>query len=648
MKGFRFLGSTAFLEVIKVAGIYALVSALWIVFSDGFIDRLNLDPAMQTQLQTKKGLFFITLSSILIAVLVYRALRVQSQLISNLMHNRQALVQAGVFYQETNEGLLFLDSRRNILSANPSAERILGLTESELMQSRPQLFINEDQPPRFYRQIWQQVQRDQKWQGQLLQKRSDGSYCHLWVTVTAIKESGLNRYLVVLADVSQLEETHVRLQRLVHYDPLTNLPNRSLILMQLDNAVIRARRWQASFGVLLLDLDGFKRLNDSLGHQAGDDLLIAVAKRLQKRFSERCLLARLGGDEFLLALEGIRHSKEVDQLAAEILDVIREPFALGKGQQIWMTASIGTSLYPEDAASSEDLLRNADAALYQAKSDGRNTYSSYTAELTRQAQDYLSMDSRLRQALDNNELRVFYQPLIDLASGECRGVEALVRWQDPQLGMIPPMDFIPHAELSGLINPLGDWVLRKAASDFKGWLAEGIDLGVLAVNLSPRQFSELGLVDRIAKVLDETGLEASRLELEITETALIGRGDRAEDDLHTLKALGLALAIDDFGTGYSSLAYLKRLPIDKLKIDRSFIQDLPEDTAASEVVAAIIAMGRAMGLEVLAEGIETQEQRDLLKDKQCITGQGYWFSRPLPAKELLAWQRHQQLTAPAG
>lgn len=636
------------LQVLKVAGIYAVASALWIIFTDGFIDNLSLESATQTQLQTRKGLFFISMSSLLIAWLVYRALQAQEKLIKHLVQSQEELQQAGVFYQETNEGLLLLDARRQIQSANPAAERILGMTEAELKEQRPQLLVNLNQSSSFYRKIWRDIQKDKKWQGQLLEKRKDGSYCHLWVTVTKIEASGCNRYLAVMADVSQLEETHVRLQRLVHYDPLTNLANRSLISMQLDNAVIRARRWRSSIGVLLLDLDGFKTLNDSLGHQAGDELLIAASKRLQKTFADRCLLARLGGDEFLLALEGIHQADELYRLAAEVLEVIRAPFELKPGQQIWLTASIGTSLYPQDAASPEDLLRNADAALYQAKAEGRNTYASYTAELTQKAHEYLSMESRLRQALSNNELRIFYQPLIDLTTGRCKGVEALVRWQDPEQGLIPPMDFIPHAEQSGLINPLGEWVLQQAIIDFQGWLAQGVDLGILAVNLSPRQFAESGLVDRIAQTLEVTGFDSKRLELEITETALISRGDQAENDLTSLKTLGLALAIDDFGTGYSSLAYLKRLPIDKLKIDRSFVKDLPEDTTGGEIVAAVIAMGKAMHLEVLAEGIETAEQQAFLAREKCTTGQGFWFSRPLPAAELLEWYQARKENFPAG
>ncbi|SFC12130.1 PAS domain S-box-containing protein/diguanylate cyclase (GGDEF) domain-containing protein [Marinospirillum celere] len=630
--------------VLKVAGIYAVVSALWIIYSDAFIDSLNLDPSTLTQLQTRKGLIFISLSSLLIAWLVYRALKVQDKLIKRLMKTSQQLQQAGVFYEATNEGLLLLDTRRRIQSMNPAAQTILGYREGDLKGRRLSLLVNCDQTSAFYREIWKQLLRLGHWQGRIQERRKDGSHCHLWVTINRIEGDGDNRYLVVFADVSQLEESNTRLQRLVHYDPLTDLPNRSFISLQLENAMIRAGRWNRKVGALLLDLDGFKTLNDSLGHQAGDELIIAVARRLQNHFGDKCLLARLGGDEFLLTLEQMHNSNELYQLAAQVLDVIKEPFELASSQQIWMTASIGTSIYPEDAGNPEELLRNADAALYKAKDSGRNTYSSYSQELTEKAQQYLSMEARLRKALSNDELRVHYQPLIDLQTGECKGVEALMRWQDPDAGLIPPMEFIPHAEQSGLIGALGEWVLSQSIKDFQGWLDLGIDPGILAVNLSPRQFAEPQLVSQIAGVLKSTQFPAERLELEITETALISRGDQAESDLRRLKSLGLALAIDDFGTGYSSLAYLKQLPIDKLKVDRSFIKDLPSDVTGGEIVAAIIAMGKAMDLEVLAEGIETRAQQEFLTNQGCPTAQGYWFSRPLPADQLLLWLKNNQQT----
>ncbi|WP_114418356.1 putative bifunctional diguanylate cyclase/phosphodiesterase [Marinospirillum perlucidum] len=626
-----------FVQMVKIAGIYALLSALWIVYSDRFLASMNLPVDLLHQLQTRKGLLFITLSSLLIAWLVYRALRVQEHLIERLLASRKQLQQAGVFYEATNEGLLILDRHRRVSSMNPAGEQILGVHEKEYLGRRIPVLINNDQSPAYYREIFRQLLKQQSWQGRLVQKRHGDGYCHLWVTIKLIHEGDMSRYLVVLSDISQLEESHTRLQRLVNYDPLTDLPNRSLVSMQLENAMIRASRWQTKIGVLLLDLDSFKTLNDSLGHQAGDELLLTAARRLQTHWGDTSLLARLGGDEFLLVYEGLQNDKELYTRAAEVLEVIKNPFTLASGQQIWLTASIGTSIYPSDAATAEELVRNADAALYRAKDMGRNTYASYTSELTQKAQTYLNTEHRLRRALDQEELRVYYQPLLDLKTGRCKGVEALVRWQDPELGMIPPLDFIPHAEQSGLIGLLGEWVLKRSLQDFMQWKSQGIELESVAVNISPRQFTESGLVERIAGILQDYAFPPASLELEITETALISRGDQADEYLQELKNLGVKLAIDDFGTGYSSLAYLKRLPIDKLKIDRSFVQDLPGDTTGGEIVAAVIAMGKAMHLEVLAEGIENQEQQEFLAAQECMSGQGYWFSRPLPAKELLAW-----------
>ena len=629
--------SSNVLAVAKVAGIYAVISALWIIYSDRFIASLGFSLETLTLIQTKKGLVFVSLSSLLIGWLVYRALKLQTGLIDRLVESHEQLEQAAVFYQATSEGLVLLDAQRRIQASNPAATQILGFAEQDWLGQRWKVFTNSDQTPAFYRSIWREVLRQNFWQGRIIEKRKDGSLCYLWVTITRLDKSNQSRYLVVFADVSQLEESHTRLQRLAHYDPLTHLPNRTLMNMQLENALIRAARWQNQVGVLLLDLDAFKTLNDSLGHQVGDELLLAVARRLQQHFGSRCLLARLGGDEFLLAIEVMRDLKELQCLAVDVLTVIKEPYDLGLGHPVWVTASIGVSRYPKDAQTAEELVRNADAALYQAKDAGRNTFSNYTSELTQRAHDYLSLESRLRKALAGDELRVYYQPLIDLSTGKCKGVEALLRWQDPSQGLVPPLDFIPHAEQSGLIIPLGAWVLRQAIQDIKQLEQEGLNPGTLAVNLSPRQFAEAGLVKQISELFSSLDFKPDKLELEITETALIGRGDQAEKDLQALKALGLSLAIDDFGTGYSSLAYLKRLPIDKLKIDRSFIKDLPEDATGAEIVAAVIRMGRAMQLDVLAEGVETQQQEALLKREGCLTGQGFFYSKPLPLVELRAW-----------
>ncbi|SFW98559.1 putative bifunctional diguanylate cyclase/phosphodiesterase [Marinospirillum alkaliphilum] len=622
-------------QVLKVAGIYALTSALWIIYSDRFVESLELDAATLTLFQTKKGLIFISLSSLLIGWLVYRALAVQDHLIERLEHSRDKLRQAATLYQSSGEAVLLLNARRELEAANPAAERIFGQSEASLLGHKPSMLVNATQTPAFYRDIWRQVLRQGRWQGRLTQVRKDGSFCHLWVTLNRLDEP--RRYLFVMTDISQLEETESRLERLVYYDTLTDLPNRNLISMQLDNALIRARRWNRKVGVLLADLDGFKTLNDSLGHQVGDQLLMAAARRLNQAVGQECLLARLGGDEFLLVLEGMDSPEPLQALANQVLELMRQPFELADGQQVWLTASLGSSIWPDDAASVDELLRNSDAALYQAKDAGRNTLSSYTSDLTDRARRYLNMDVRLRQALEQDQLVVFYQPLLDLDTGRCSGVEALVRWQQADGSLVPPMDFIPHAEQSGLIHALGDWVLERAMQDFLRWRAAGVELDTLAVNLSPRQFMQPDLVSHIAAALERWRFPAACLELEITETALMGQGAHAEEALQELKALGLRLAIDDFGTGYSSLAYLKRFPLDKLKVDQSFVRDLPDDVAGSEIVAAVIAMGRGLGLQVLAEGIESRHQLSFLAERGCHAGQGYLFSRPVPESQLLPW-----------
>lgn len=631
-------------QVLKVAGIYALVSGLWIIYSDRFIESLALEPATLTLLQTRKGLIFVALSSLLIGWLVYQALGIQSRLIGHLERSRQKLKQAAVLFEASGEGVLLLNARREIELANPAAQQIFGLSETRMQGRRPSVLVNAGQTPQFYQDIWRQLLKKKRWQGRMTQIRHDGGYCHLWVTINCLEQDsgvahqkGRRRFLLVLTDISQLEESQSRLERLVHYDPLTDLPNRNQITMQLENALIRARRWNSRVGVLLADLDGFKTLNDSLGHQAGDQLLIAAAKRLNHAFGDECLLARLGGDEFLLVQEGMLSGQQLEQRADQVLQLMKDPFELENNQQIWLTVSLGASIYPDDAASVDELLRNVDAALYQAKDAGRNTCRSYTADLTEKAQQYLSMDARLRLALADQHLVVYYQPLIQLKTGQCTGVEALVRWQMPDGKLVPPLDFIPHAEQSGLIHPLGEWVLQQAMEDFLQWRRSGMKLETLAVNLSPRQFMQPDLVQMIADQLQSLNFPAASLELEITETALMGQGMHAEDTLDALKALGVRLAIDDFGTGYSSLAYLKRFPIDKLKVDQSFVRDLPLDVTGCEIVAAVIAMGKGLRLEVLAEGVETAEQQAFLKAQGCHTGQGYLFSRPLPADELVQW-----------
>jgi diguanylate cyclase (GGDEF)-like protein len=384
--------------------------------------------------------------------------------------------------------------------------------------------------------------------------------------------------------------------------------------------------------VLYLDLDRFKTINDSLGYPVGDELLLALVKRLTARMRSEDMLARLGGDEFLLVLDHIDNPEDAAGVARSLLELLAQPFVLSGGHEVFIGASIGISVFPNDGNQSEQLIQHADAAMFQAKQQGRNTYRFYIDSLTRAAGEHLELETRLRHAISANQLRVYYQPQVDIATGRIIGAEALVRWQDPERGLIPPVQFIPLAEETGLIAAIGEFVLKETCLQGVRWIKAGMPPLTLAVNLSPHQFLHGDISELVSKVLAETGFPADHLELELTESALMEQEEKAVKMLHLLRAQNIRLAIDDFGTGYSSLSYLKRFPLDILKIDKSFVDDIPFHQDDMEIAAAIIAMGHTLGFKVLAEGVETAEQLAFLQGKGCDLYQGYLTSPPVPAE----------------
>jgi diguanylate cyclase (GGDEF)-like protein len=441
----------------------------------------------------------------------------------------------------------------------------------------------------------------------------------------------------VFSDISAIKHSERELAHLAHHDPLTDLPNRLLFTDRAEQALASAQIHKRGCALLLLDLDHFKIINDSLGHNVGDQLLKAVGERLQGLFGPGVTLARLGGDEFAVLAESCPQVVQAAALAQRIIDSMKQPFMFD-GHQLFISASIGISLFPSDALSAEQLLRNADSALFKAKSTGREGYALYTEELTAHAQNRIEIGNELRRALDQQELRVYYQPVHDLQTSKMMGVEALVRWQHPQRGLVPPAEFIPIAERTGLIAEIDAWVMDQACRQMCQWLAEGRDLSFLAVNISSRLFARHELYEQVAKVLHDTGLDPSKLELEVTESAVMDDPEVALEQMHRLRELGLSLAIDDFGTGYSSLLRLKRLPVQKLKIDQGFVAGLPWDEDDAAIVRVVIALAQSMGMLVHAEGIEQKEQAQFLLDHQCDMGQGYWFARPMLAAEI-DWAR---------
>jgi diguanylate cyclase (GGDEF)-like protein/PAS domain S-box-containing protein len=455
--------------------------------------------------------------------------------------------------------------------------------------------------------------------------------------------------LTVARDVTEQKRTEQIMSYLANYDQLTGLPNRELFRDRLEGAMQRAQRAERLVALLYLDLDRFKRVNDSLGHQAGDQLLTQVAERLQ-----RCVrrtdtiahpemhselpgstVARLGGDEFTVVLGDLKHVDEISRVAQRIISALSTAFDLA-GHQVFVGASIGITVYPFDDIDLDNMIRNADAAMYQAKAMGRNNFQFYTDDLNANAEERLWLETELRQALERNQFELVYQPKLDLHSNRISGVEALLRWNSPEMGQVSPLEFIPLLEDTGLIVPIGAWVLQTACAQAAAWRRAGMNL-TMAVNLSPRQFHDDDLTGIIQAALDHSGLPAKQLELEVTESLLMEDSTRSQTTLASIKQMGIHISVDDFGTGYSSLAYLKRFPLDTLKIDRTFVKEVGIDSDDTAIVRAVIALARSLRLTVVAEGVETQEQLAFLRETRCEQAQGYLISRPLDGASFEAW-----------
>jgi diguanylate cyclase (GGDEF)-like protein/PAS domain S-box-containing protein len=441
---------------------------------------------------------------------------------------------------------------------------------------------------------------------------------------------------MTVVDISDRKRAEEQIEFHAYHDVLTHLPNRKLFTDRLMQNITRAKRYgRGAVAVMFVDLDHFKTINDTLGHEAGDELLLEMSRRLRDCVRDDDTVARLGGDEFTIILAELRHPEDAAGVAEKIILAVQEPITIG-GTTLEISASIGISIYPEDGADPETLLRNADSAMYRAKESGRNTYQLCTEDMKRRAQERLSLETRLRKAIQAGQLTLHYQPQIALATGKVIGIEALVRWSDPERGLIHPSAFIPLAEETRLILPLGDWVLRTACRQMREWRNRGLDIPHVSVNLSARQFQHAEIVDRVREVLNETGLEASALDLEITETTAMANAEATVEVLHALRALGVSVSIDDFGTGYSSLNYLKRFPITCVKIDRVFVRDLATSDGDAAIVAAVIGIARSLRIRVTAEGVENAEQLAFLRRRKCDAAQGYLFSRPVTAESVPA------------
>ncbi|MCY4746391.1 EAL domain-containing protein [Pelomonas sp. UHG3] len=560
--------------------------------------------------------------------------------------------QWAMAFEHIRDGVMITDAACRIQTVNAAFSAITGYSAAEVAGQTPRLLQSGKHAPDFYRQMWGALTLHDHWQGEIWNRRKNGEVYPELLTLNAVRDADgtVTHYVGVFTDISHSKSTEAQLERLAHYDPLTELPNRALLQARLEQMLLRARRQCATTAVLIIDLDGFKTVNDSLGHPAGDELLVRVAGRLLACMRTDDLLGRLGGDEFMVVLEDCGSPEAVARLARELLDTLTEAVPLSCGQPVFVTASIGISLHPVDGSLGlVELLRDADTALYRAKEEGRNRFCFYTSNMNAQAVAKLDVEAALSRALERGELLLHYQPKVDGASGRIVGAEALLRWNRNGNGLVPPGHFIPIAEQSCLIQHIGAWVINEACRQIRAWLDAGLPVVRVAVNVAARQFAAGDLDQVVAGALQRHGVDPQWLEIEITEGMLITDPQGATLMLMRIKALGVKLSLDDFGTGFSSLAYLQHFPLDAVKIDQSFTRRIGEEPDGAALVDAIIALAHRLHLRVVAEGVETELQRDYLLQQGCDELQGYHFGRPAPAATLeqhLLEQTRAPLTPP--
>ncbi|CAA7626774.1 putative Diguanylate cyclase [Candidatus Terasakiella magnetica] len=544
---------------------------------------------------------------------------------------------ASVFHN-TIEGIMITDMDGTILSVNPAFTTITGYSAEEAVGQTPRLLKSDHHDSAFYASMWKTLDDTAIWQGEIWNRRKSGEAFLEWLSISVVPDIDGRplRYVSVFNDITELwrKDEHIRHQ--AYHDALTGLPNRFLLQDRLEHALDIARRARSALAVLFLDLDRFKLINDSLGHEMGDHLLRAVAGRISDCVRKSDTVARLGGDEFVVVLSDPSGTDEVAHTAERIITALAIPLLLA-GRELQVTSSIGIAMFPQDGREANALMKNADTAMYQAKDCGRNAFRFFDSGMNNHAIERLDMEVALRHALANNEFELHYQPKLRLPGSELNGFEALIRWNRPGHGLIAPGDFIPLAEETGLIIPIGQWVLETACRQMAIWRQAALPIGMVAVNLSARQFQDPQLLENIAGILATSGLPPQSLELELTESTVMANPAQAAHSLDRLRQMGISIAVDDFGTGYSSLSYLKRLPIQTLKIDRSFIIDIGRNTEDEAIIETIVALGKALNLDLVAEGVETEAQAAFLASRGCGSAQGFLYSRPISATAMTAW-----------
>ena len=544
----------------------------------------------------------------------------------------------------SREAVVITDADNNILSVNRAFTEVTGYIAEEVIGKNPRILSSGRQSKEFYHALWHQLEIEGSWRGEIWNRNKNGRIYPEWLDISMVRDQNglVTHHIAIFSDITQRKETEQQLEFLAYHDPLTRLPNRLLLRDRFDKAAAASARNETMAALLFLDLDQFKNVNDTLGHEIGDQLLLGVAERLSNCVRDTDTISRLGGDEFVILLPELQEISTASTVAQKILEHLSNPFDIG-GHILNTSFSIGIGLYPDDGTDFDTLLKLADAAMYYAKDCGRNTYRFYTEQMNIHAMERMQLQNNLHQALKQQEFVLHYQPQFDLASGQMIGVEALIRWKSPELGLVPPAKFIPAAEDCGLIVPIGEWVLREACRQNRLWQDAGHEPFAVAVNLSALQFRRGDIVETIIDVLAETRLEPAWLELELTESILIQNVDYVLGVIKKLKKIGIRLSIDDFGTGYSSLTYLKRFAVDKLKVDQSFVRNMTVDPDDAAIVHSVIQLGHSLKLKIVAEGVETRDQAEYLLHEGCDQVQGYLYSHPVPADEITKFLKETEL-----
>ena len=556
-----------------------------------------------------------------------------SMTIGDLKKAGEQLQLAAQVFESSRDAITITDARGAIITVNEAFTTITGYPAAEVVGKNPKILQSGRHDAEYYRVMWASIQEHGHWQGEIWNKRKNGEIYPEWLKITAVKNrSQTTNYIAVFSDITGDIRAAEHIQRLAYYDTLTDLPNRALLLDRLDLAIAHAKRSGYKCAVLFLDMDRFKNINDALGHSIGDQLLKSVAARLKECAREVDTVARMGGDEFVVVLDGMAEIGSILTVARKMLHSLSQPYEV-EGHNIRATPSIGISVYPEDGTDRESLIMNADSAMYHAKENGRNDFKFFVPDMKTKVAEKLFIESDLRKALEYGQFVLHYQPQVDIKTGHIIGAEALVRWNHPAAGLISPAKFIPIAEESGLIVPLGEWILNEACRQNLAWQKTGLPPISIAVNLSAVQFRQQNLCQLINKALSDTGLDPHYLELELTEGLVMSNTNSAIETLNCFKEMGVHISIDDFGTGYSSLSYLKHFPIDYLKIDQSFVRDITTNPDDAAITTAIINMAQGLNLRTIAEGVETADQLAFLRLHSCDVVQGYYFSKPVPATE---------------